>query len=639
MFHSPILHVKNMHPETRVGIEIEICIKKEKYDKIIFKKDTKETYSNNLEAHYEFEHGNPFKAGVEDSLDKIILTVDPTCVCEEGFVNAEIISPKMDATEIPIFFYFLKTVVFNNPDDFYQGETCGIHVHWSNTALMLNNDHNYLFLFFKLINNLRHKLDFKLINSHFSGRQFLYNKMYKDLTLATNQVDKGNYFIPHEYIEVKDVNTKSLNDVLDELNLTEVTVYRNISFTKKVFYDKMLNNLVKNKEISKLLYHFVCSNLNYFTGKGNTKVTFDDDFFDSKMVDFENMDIDDDLLEKCAQKYLRIKLGFNYFKTSSEEIIFKQCDEFLLKKFLYGNVFEPSLTEVFWVFYNKIDSGVFYFIEREGNYWFTSFYDDFKEHFSKKTEPIILYHKHTLDELFDIIMITQKKLPDVSIYNITEGFHMEMRMFSLDSLLFGKTKVPSETIINELTRFLLYTDNFMMNVISVLNHVYDSKNEIKRDKLTILEKTLLFGKRPNPAQVKKICRRLFAMELVDKVTNRYLRLPVGEPGQSYKSHIKQKPSMLTFGKNNIPLSRKSKKKPSVRVSERLPTPEENNLFNRTEEVTKPPTPLGKKLSRRQRARAKNELKESESKSYISKKKSHRSKKKPHRVRPKTPSSE
>ena len=85
--------------------------------------------------------------------------------------------------------------------------------------------------------------------------------------------------------------------------------------------------------------------------------------------------------------------------------------------------------------------------------------------------------------------------------------------------------------------------------------------------------------------------------------------------------------------------RKSKKKPSVRVAERLPTPVENNLFNRTEEVTKPPTPPGKKLSRRQRARAKkNELKESQSKSYRSKN-AYRSKKKTHRVRPKTPSSE
>ena len=129
------------------------------------------------------------------------------------------------------------------------------------------------------------------------------------------------------------------------------------------------------------------------------------------------------------------------------------------------------------------------------------------------------------------------------------------------------------------------------------------------------------------------------MDLVDKVTHRYLRSPVGAPGQSLKSHKKSKPGVLTFGRNDNPSLRKSKKKPSVRVPERLPTPVENNLFNKTEEATKPPTPSGKKLSRRQRARAKNELKESQSKSYRSKKNTHRSKKKLHRVRPKTPSSE
>ena len=234
MFHS-LLHLENIHPETRVGIEIEICIKKEKYDKIISKKDTKKTYLNNLESHYVLTIENPFKAGKNDNLDKIILTVDPTCICKEGFVNAEIISPKMDAKEIPIYFNFLKTVVFNNPDDFYQGETCGIHVHWSNPELILNTDHKYLFLFFKLINNLRQKLDYKLINSHFSGRQFFYNEAYKDLTLATNKVDKANYFIDYKYIEVKDVNTKSLNDVLSELNSAEVTVTEIKVLQKKFF--------------------------------------------------------------------------------------------------------------------------------------------------------------------------------------------------------------------------------------------------------------------------------------------------------------------------------------------------------------------------------------------------------------------
>ena len=614
MFHRPVLNIQNIHSGTRVGIEIEICIKKEKYDKIILKKGDS---INNSEKHYEFKHANPFTAGKEDYLDNIILTVDPTCICKEGFVNAEIISPKMDAREIPIYFNFLKSVVFDNPDDFYQGETCGIHVHWSNPELMLNKDHKYLFLFFKLINNLRQKLDYKLINSHFSGRQFFYNKMYKDLTLSTNQIDKDDFFINYEYIDVKDVNTKSLEDILKEVDSTKVTVYRNISFTKEVFYNKILSEVLKNKRLSKLLYHFVCSNLNYFTGKNDRKVSFSDNFLDSTISEFENMDVDENIIEECIKKYLRIKLDFEYFKNSSEISMFKNLDEFLFKHIYYDSLFDESLTEDYFKFYNIMDSAIFYFINKDGNSWFTNFYDDFKEHFSKTKQSILKYRKYDKDELFDMIMMTQKKLPDISIYNITDGFHVEMRMFSLDSLLYGKTQVPKQNIINELTRFLLYTDNLMMNVISVLNHVYDSKNEIKKEKLTILEDTLLFGGRHSKNQVKKICRRLFSMDLVDRVTSRHLRSPVGKPGQSLKSHRKEKSSRLVFGKNNNHSLSKSKKKSSRRLTSELPISEENNFSERTKKSYI-------SSSRRKSVSGKKAEKKSKSKSVRTKKKTYRS---------------
>ena len=408
MFHRPVLNIQNIHSGTRVGIEIEICIKKEKYDKIILKKGDS---VDNSEKYYEFKHGNPFTAGKEDYLDKIILTVDPTCICKEGFVNAEIISPKMDAREIPIYFNFLKSVVFNNPDDFYQGETCGIHVHWSNPDLMLNNDHKYLFLFFKLINNLRQKLDYKLINSHFSGRQFFYNKMYKDLTLSTNQIDKDDFFINYEYIDIKDVNTKSLEDILKEVDSTKVTVYRNISFTKEVFYDKILSELLKNKRLSKLLYHFVCAHLNYFTGKNDRKVSLSDYFLTSTMSEFENMDVDENIIEECIKKYLKIKLDFEHFKNSSDIFMFKSLNEFLFEHIYYESLFDESLTEDYFKFYNIIDAAIFYFINRDGNYWFTNFYEDFKEHFSKTKQSILKYHKYSKDELFDMIMMTQKNYP------------------------------------------------------------------------------------------------------------------------------------------------------------------------------------------------------------------------------------
>lgn len=600
MFHPPVLHLENMNPGTRVGIEIEICIKKEKYEKIILKQDPPNSYLSETETYYEFKHGNPFRAGAHDYLDKIILTVDPTCVCKKGFVNAEIISPKMSPQEIPIYFNFLKTVVFDNPKDFYQGETCGIHVHWSNEELMLNNDHKYFFLFFKLINNLRQKLDYKLVNSHFSGRQFFYNKGYKDLTLSTSVVDRENYYIDYEYLEIKNVNEMTIEGVLDKLNSKEVSVYTNESFNKEVLYEKMFQYLNINKEVSILMYHFIFSNLNYFTGNGNLEIRNIDEFIENKLIDFEFMEIENEVIEEYVKKYLRIKLGFDKFKNTSDESIFKMFDDQLIN-LIYQGIFEESIKDILIKIYTD-----FYYFNQEGNHLLSHFYEEFKENISKQKQPIKKYRRYTLDDLLDMIMTTQKKLPDISIYNIIEGFHVEMRMFSLDSLLYGKTGVSNENIINELTRFLLYTENFMINVISTLNEVYDSRNEIKRDKLELLEDTLLFGGRHSKNQIKKISRRLFCMELVDRNTNRHLRSPVGKPGKSLKSHRKEKPSTLSFERNSEPSLRKSKKK-SKRAPKKLPPiPEENKSVS-----TKPSSPLlsksGRLLSKRQSSRAKNKM--------------------------------
>ena len=152
------IDLSKIDKDSRIGLEIEICIKEEKYKALGYNEDN---YPK--PGVYKFNNRNehPFKAGMaQDYLDTdltdIILTQDPTCECPEGFINAEIISPKMDFKEIPIYLNFLKTKVFNNSEDFLQGETCGIHVHWSNSDCMKNGkDLEYLFTFFKLIQILR----------------------------------------------------------------------------------------------------------------------------------------------------------------------------------------------------------------------------------------------------------------------------------------------------------------------------------------------------------------------------------------------------------------------------------------------------------------------------------------------------
>ena len=92
-----------------------------------------------------------------------------------------------------------------------------------------------------------------------------------------------------------------------------------------------------------------------------------------------------------------------------------------------------------------------------------------QEHFSKTTEPILLYHKYTLDELLDMIMLTQKKLPDISIYNITDGFHMEMRIFSLDDLFKREKEVNALKVVNEINSFVEKTEHFFVTIIDRLN--------------------------------------------------------------------------------------------------------------------------------------------------------------------------
>ena len=51
---------------------------------------------------------------------------------------------------------------------------------------------------------------------------------------------------------------------------------------------------------------------------------------------------------------------------------------------------------------------------------------------------------------------------------------------------------------------VVYHQNLMMNVIKALNQAHlDDPSDIKPSQENVGEATLLFGKRPNPAQVKK----------------------------------------------------------------------------------------------------------------------------------------
>ena len=226
MFLKPVITTENINQATRLGIEIEICIKKEKYASLGYIGKKPEVFN------FIFKGKQPFKIGAP-YLNDIILTTDPSCICPEGFVNAEIISPKMDYIELPIYLNFLKTVVFNNSEDFLQGETCGIHIHWSNNDMVKYKDNDdYLFFYFKLIQNIREKLSLKIVGSHFSGRQFYYGKPEKSLNFFLDDLSTTKKFVVFDnIIKVENYKKKTLIHIKNEINMKEIIVY---SFIKSI---------------------------------------------------------------------------------------------------------------------------------------------------------------------------------------------------------------------------------------------------------------------------------------------------------------------------------------------------------------------------------------------------------------------
>ena len=120
MFSDPILDIENIDDDTRLGIEIEICIKKDKYEKLGYITKT-ESYHKT----YTFPGTHPFNVGSsnrigEPNLNQIILTIDPSCECPKGYVSAEIISPKMNYSELPIYLNFLKTKILIILEIYYK---------------------------------------------------------------------------------------------------------------------------------------------------------------------------------------------------------------------------------------------------------------------------------------------------------------------------------------------------------------------------------------------------------------------------------------------------------------------------------------------------------------------------------------
>jgi hypothetical protein len=179
--------------------------------------------------------------------------------------------------------------------------------------------------------------------------------------------------------------------------------------------------------------------------------------------------------------------------------------------------------------------------------------NNFEGLINENEAPIYQFQRLNEQNVLDLLLESNKKLPDLSFYDIKDGFHMELRMYSLDHVFFEK-KSNAQTLINELTKFVLYTENLMVNVISILNLAYDYRefSKINPKHKELVDRNLLWGDYHTKAQQKKIFKNLFGKDEVDRATHRNtksLSVSMSLKGSNKKGKSKRKTKKVS--RNNL----------------------------------------------------------------------------------------
>ena len=558
---NAITNIQNMHPGSRVGIEIEMCINRVKYNKLGYNKD--EEYTE-FPSTFKFKGKSPFKVGKstkygEPDLNNILLVTDSTCMCEDRdkFINAEIVSPKMDYLEIPHYFNFLKTRVFNNIEkgDVLQGNTCGIHIHWSNNDLdIVKKDINYKFLFFKFMHNLRTKLDYKLVNKYFTGKEHIYTSDKEKLLfiyLDGNDFKLQDKITKTIEIEIPNLKNKSLSDITYDINRTMI---KYCSLSSKFNTTKLKYKVIEDffsepshRKIIILINEVILKKYKTYNTKIKRDDTtiMDDDYFHTELPGIVNdygssgssgssgsKDAIANLIKyiknySSKKNYIANSLEYNkklppnYFKeeTQIEE------DTFLLEAHLQ-NILTVKENNINKLFFDKYIILRHHMSLQVDNYYnLIDIANNFEGLINENEAPIYQFRRLTEQNVLDLLLESNKKLPDLSFYDIKDGFHMELRMYSLDHVFFEK-KSNAQTLINELTKFVLYTENLMVNVISILNLAYDYRefSKINPKYKELVDRNLLWGDYHTKSQQKRIFRELFGKKEVDLITSNKGRL-------------------------------------------------------------------------------------------------------------------
>lgn len=180
---------------TFFGIEIEICVETDKYYGTYGFNDLDMPYMASTDKPWTLPaaSGEKLQIYAGNNTRNITLSIDNSCICPPDMISAEIISPKMNKKNYLYYEQFLVNKLFDKMTAIKQGQTCGIHIHWSNGQIIphkyLNNDPFMFLLAYNLIrmSNIFEKHNL-LTNPEFSGRYDVYSEQNR-MDIDVSKVD------------------------------------------------------------------------------------------------------------------------------------------------------------------------------------------------------------------------------------------------------------------------------------------------------------------------------------------------------------------------------------------------------------------------------------------------------------------
>jgi hypothetical protein len=538
------------HKSTNLGIEIEICVEKEKY------KSLKSTRKNQ-ETVYKYPKGeDPFRPGYEsnsgsnknnsnsnksEELRDILLTKDPTCKCtnRQTHTPAEIVSPRMSPDELPIFYSFLEEQLMEDMSKIEQAKTCGIHVHWSNRDLQLYpDDYNYLFEFIRILFHLRKYFNTKVVDAGFSGRLHHYDDIIQKpiiITPKTPQV-KNKIFIC-KVLKINLDNNITLNDIEEQVLDTDLKVYQwRESYNFKRIYKLFFYLHEEKLDIFLILFFviaisnqesfltkemgFIKNDYKYSADITSENLIYYLDFTNEKMKELYIIDNLIKLLREVEKIYENPKDRFGSWALEGLKHMRTDLKEIVNKEF-HGNL--ENTQDLMKHFYTLMSEKKTSSMKSRAIKYLPSelrdilFFEE-KEKLSKYSENIT--HKYIIENIISNLFKS-----GMSFYDLKD-FHMEMRIFALDDLFRRDKKVTAQKIVSEIDSFVEKTEHFFVSIIDRLNKMYDpKKKEIPESKKELYDEFFLMDKtyKPRNRAVTEKLRELFGIEQMGSVKSRSVK--------------------------------------------------------------------------------------------------------------------